>query len=77
MDLQTVTLPVPSQSLTVRIISLYEHAIARSVLAHCEHESAESTYGAGDAIPCGAIGVVTDLATEQTVCLRHFSKGGR
>lgn len=48
-----------------RLERLIDQADVRSLRTTCAWESAESAYGACDAVPCGAKATVYDTQTEQ------------
>jgi hypothetical protein len=52
-------------------------APADSLLATCNWESAESTYGACDGVLCMAKATVCDAQTEQEYCAKHFREVNR
>jgi hypothetical protein len=56
---------------------LIDQAVAGSPLTTCSYESAESTYGACDGVPCRAKATVYDTQTEQEYCAKHFREVSR
>jgi hypothetical protein len=78
---RTVPLPLPTfpQSIfdIAHIGRLIDDAVAGSLLPTCSYESAESTYGACDAVPCWAKATVYDTQTEQEYCAKHFREVSR
>jgi hypothetical protein len=53
------------------------HTFPQPQLSPCCHESAESRWGAGDAISCTQPAVIHDVATEQDYCFAHYKAVSR
>ena len=65
--------PFPQSTFDIdRMGRLIDQAVAGSLLTACSYESAESTYGACDTVPCGAKATVCDTQTEHEYCAKHF-----
>ena len=56
-----------------RIGRRINQAVGRSLLTACSHEFPESSHGACDGVPCGAVATVT----EREYCLAHFREVSR
>jgi len=60
-----------------RMERLIDGAVGGALFTTCSHESAESTYGACDGVPCRAKATVYDTQTEQEYCAKHFREVSR
>jgi hypothetical protein len=60
-----------------RIVRLIDEAAGGALFTFCSHESAKSTYGACDGVPCPAKATVYDTQTEQEYCAKHFREVSR
>lgn len=78
----TKNLPSPAEAfctdrLTLHVIKFIDEQLARQAIMQLDRCSAfalpETSYGAGDAVPCLALGTVHDLAAEHDVCPRHLT----
>jgi hypothetical protein len=56
---------------------LIDEAVAALLLTTCSWESAESTYGACDGVPCRSQATVYDTQTERDYCAKHFREVNR
>jgi hypothetical protein len=62
---------------TNRPVRLIDQAVGGALFTTCSHESAESTYGVYDGVPCMAKATVYDTQTEQEYCAKHFREVSR
>lgn len=84
MATQNLALPLEpfcTDRLTRHVIEFIDQQLARQARMQLDRCSAfslpETSYGAGDAVPCLALGTVHDLTTEQEVCPRHLTAVNR